>query len=346
MNDDLVGKERVLYLTDYTKRNIPLVIGGDVPLTGSVSVEELGDVQYAAFTDSEGINDIDFIAANVRKGDVVHTNYSYDEFGNETYDAYLVEEVINGQVLRLSAAVNSVVPSVVPVRYEIWRNRTNTELADVIANTEGIQDYRVRYIRVDNADTMVDPIGPAAALVGLIASVVPHQGVTWYPLTGWSADTWEPVFSNAELNHMASNGVLIITRHADGYVCARHAVTTAKMPVVGKTETTLDTMMFEEMYIRNALLIKKEFRRAFGGFIGVTNVSEATIQQIYANIQAVSDWLQNSSDYPHLGGRITGPIENLIVRQHAFLKDRVIASGLVRGAVPLNQLEFDVYNSL
>ena len=65
----------------------------------------------------------------------------------------------------------------------------------------------------------------------IIGSVVPHQGVSWCPLAGFNADQWTGRFSTAQLNHMAGNGVLLITKHADGYICARHAVTTSKSPL-------------------------------------------------------------------------------------------------------------------
>jgi hypothetical protein len=138
--------------------------------------------------------------------------------------------------------------------------------------------------------------------------------------------------------------VLLLTKHADDYICARHAVTTSKSPLSSNPRTSLTLKMTEEMFVRNALLVKKEFRKVVKkGFIGVTNNSAGTRLAIQANIEMVADELKNDVDYPRLGGRITeGPID-LVIRTHSLFDDRLIASGRVIGPVPLNSFEWDLF---
>jgi hypothetical protein len=338
MNQAEVAKERVLYLLDYTRNTMLLAQGTeDVPYEGSLSIEEdTSGLAYAAFTSETA--EVDFLAWGVRRGDIIRTHFDYDLSGQITSADYTIAEIINSSTVRLTGNPGDY--SIDPTRavFEIWRNMTIAEQREVIADTAGIQDMLVRYILVDTADKALDVIGPAATLVGLIGSVVSHQGVSWYPLAGWTADGWQGKFSNADLNHMAGNGVLIITRHADGYIAARHAVTTAKSPPAGVAETSLDKKMSEEMFIRNAILVKKAFRSVLHGFVGITNVSAGTLKQIEANLYSAAKQLMRADAYPHLGGQITSDLQDLNIRPHDMFRDQAIVEFRVEGPFALNVL--------
>jgi hypothetical protein len=343
MNVDETAKERVLYLISNDQREMSILTDyyGN-PVLGQLSIETgVGASRYVAYTSATV--GVDFIESGVRKGDIVRTNYDFDISGRTVWKEYEIEEVINANTLRLTTAVDSVTADEIPLSYEIWRTQTNAEFADTIAETGGFQDMLVRYIYTDNADPKFDQIAPASALVGLIGSVVPHQGVSWYPLTGFTGDNWVGKFSNQQLNHMGGNGVLLITRQQDGTIAARHAVTTNKAPLAGTPETSLSTKMSEEMFVRNALLVKKEFRSVLHGIVGVTNNVSQTLLDIEARLEAQADFLKNAEEYPLLGGRVTSGPKNLQVQKHAIFKDAMWAEFTVEGPFPLNRLDCRIF---
>jgi hypothetical protein len=343
MNVDETAKERVLYLISNDQRTLPVITDyyGNTVL-GQLSIEtSVGESKYVAYTSKT--NGIDFIAYGVRSGDVVRTNYDFDLAGQIVWTEYIVEEVVNADTLRLTAKTDSVVVDEIPLAYEIWRTQSNAEFAETIAETGGFQDMLVRYIYTDNADPNFDQVAPASALVGLIGSVVSHQGVSWYPLTGFTSDNWIGRFSNSQLNHMGGNGVLLITRQQDGSIAARHAVTTNKAPLAGNPETALTLKMSEEMFVRNALLIKKEFRSVLLGIVGVSNNVSQTHLEIKARIEVKAKLLKEDTNYPMLGGRIVdGPI-NLKVEKHALFADALWVQFTVTGPMPLNRLDCRIF---
>jgi uncharacterized protein YbjQ (UPF0145 family) len=343
MNVDETAKERVLYLisNDQQVHEVLTDYFGN-PVLGQLSVEQgIGSSRYVAYTNKTA--GVDFITSGIRAGDIIRTNYDFDLNGQTIWKEYAVEEVINADTLRLTSSVDSVVVDEVPLAYEIWRVQTNDEFADSIANTDGFQDMLVRYLYTDNAAEGFDQVAPAAALVGLIGSVVPHQGVSWYPLSGFPSDNWVGRFSNAQLNHMGGNGVLLITRQQDGTIAARHAVTTAKAPLASEPETSLSLKMSEEMFVRNALLLKKEFRSVLKGITGVTNNVPQTQLEVSSRIEVKAIFLKDDTNYPLLGGRIAdGPI-NLKVAKHQLFKDSMWVSFEVTGQVPLNRLECRIF---
>ena len=343
-NQDEVAKERVLYLIGHDQETRAILTEHfGQPVAGRLGIEtSVGSSRYAAY--AVMTPGIDFTEIGIQPGDTIRTNFDFDLAGRETWTEYRIAEVVNAQTLRLDVDLQSVANDQVSMAFEIWRKQSNNDYADAIAETGGYDDMLVRYIFVDNADPAYSPIGPAAALVGRIGAVVPHQGVSWYPLEGIPTDGWINRFSNSQLNHMAGNGVLLLTKHADDYICARHAVTTSKSPLSSNPRTSLTLKMTEEMFVRNALLVKKEFRKVVKkGFVGISNNSVGTRLAIQANIEMVADELKNDTDYPRLGGRITeGPID-LVIRTHKLFPDRLVASGRVVGPVPLNSFEWDLF---
>jgi hypothetical protein len=342
MNDPEMARERVLYLVSNDVRTSSIVTEHQKDIiSGRMRIVQatLGS-QYLAW---EAMTDgVDFTNLGVKTGDTLRTYYDFDASGNTIWHEFTVDSVINSKTLRLVEPVSMASADPVDHKFEVWRTQTNTEFADSIANTGSFQDYLVRYIYTDNASPDFDQYTTASALVGLIASVVPHQGVSWYPLTGFSIDTWKTQFSRTQLDHMAGNGVLLITPHRDGYLCARHAVTTNKAPLAGNERDNLNLKLTEEMYIRNMLLLKKEFRNAITGVIGISNNVPEARARLHHNITMVAESMMASVDYPMLGGRITG-MTNLQVRPHAVLADHVWIRLDITGPVPLNAISMDIY---
>jgi hypothetical protein len=101
--------------------------------------------------------------------------------------------------------------------------------------------------------------------------------------------------------------------------------------------------MSEEMYIRNALLLKKEFRNALRGFVGVTNLVPGTIAAIEANLTATANYLKTDNEYPSLGGRITSDLQDVNIRQHVFHRDTLVVSFKVECPFALNALDCTIF---
>jgi hypothetical protein len=348
MNDKYVGKERRLYLMSNDQRTVKLADSiGEIKLKGKISVDSQNEAEYVAFNvdDDDAFNDFSFIDLGLREGDIIRAHYYYDTQGELQYDEYVIEDVINASSVRLKIAVGKVQTDDITQTFEVWRNQTNREYSRKIAEVSGYQSELLLYIKSDNAQPGYSPLSGAAYLVGLIGAVVPHQGVTWYPFDGFSADEWIGEFSSDDLNFMAGNGVSLITRHSDGYVCVRHAVTANKYPVAGKAISDLDLKLCEEMYGRNALLCKKEFREVFrNGYIGVTNVTDSTLDSLAVALHRVADYLAISQDVPNLGGRIEKDSFHILqLRRNEVLRDEVICEIECRGPFPMNRLEATLY---
>jgi hypothetical protein len=342
-NQDEVARERVLYLAsgDIPTKAILTDYFGNIAL-GKLTVEQsVGTSSYLAYSiETEGV---DFNKLGLRPGDEIRTRFDYDAAGNEIYTTYKVDSVINSGMVRLVGKTDGVNEDQIPLRFEIWRTETNDEFADSIANTANCSGYLVRYIRADNANPDFDQIQAAAGLIGLIGSVVPHQGVSWYEIPGLTADNWVPQFSKTQLDHMAGNGVLLIVE-MDGVLVARHAVTANKSPLVSDVRTNLNAKLCEEMWIRNMLLLKKEFRAVVRrGYVGVTNMVAGTYSSLQQALESRAALLENSVNYPQLGGRITGGLTDLILQPHAILADHLWVSFHVEGPLPMNGLDMTIY---
>jgi hypothetical protein len=346
MNGEEVAKERVLYLVSNDPETIPILQSYEnETIQGMTSVaQSVGTSRYVAFTCTN--NNVDFIAAGIKAGDVIRTDYDIDYEGVTVWKEYTITEVINASEVRVDLDPVTTEYSQAALSFEVWRNQTATDLADSIANTAGIADKLVRYIYTDNADPDFDQITTAAALVGLIGSVVPHQGVSWYPLTGFDAENWSGRFSYQQLNHMGGNGVLLITRNTSygtPFIAARHSVTTNKYPYAGSPMTNLTLKLNEEMFIRNALLILKEFRASCKDLIGVTNNVAGTDDVIMFNLNVTGTRLQNDSDYKTLGGRITTGPNDIQIRSSLLLKDQKIVTFNCELPFPFNDGDFTLY---
>jgi len=72
--------------------------------------------------------------------------------------------------------------------------------------------------------------------------------------------------------------------------------------------------------------------------IGVSNVNDGTMTQIYANILAKGEQLRNDSQYPNLGGRIVQGPDDVVVKR-GLLADEVVATFSFTGALPMNRFD-------
>jgi hypothetical protein len=272
-----------------------------------------------------------FITNDVRPGDIVRYNFSVDQFGEEQYEEYVVDQVLSENSLLLYTGADAAVT--VPQRFEIWHNRNRNEIAEDIAQQAGsLSNRRVCAVwpdQVGEAGITQPGYYLAAALAGLVSGVVPHQPLTNVEVAGFDDFTRSyKYFNETQLNRMAEAGVWIVTEDRDGTPHTRHALTT----------DNLDLNRREEMIRRNVDSMSYLFLRRLRPFIGRTNVQPGMIRRLSYEVSAIIKFLSNNGFTEELGSQlISGEIRKLQV--HPLLKDRIeIVLDLVVPA-PLNNIE-------
>jgi hypothetical protein len=272
-----------------------------------------------------------FITNDVRPGDIVRYNFSVDQYGEEQYEEYVVDQVLSENSLLLFTGADAAVTQ--PQRVEIYHNRNRNEIADDIAQQAGsLSNRRVCAVwpdQVGEGGTVQPGYYLAAALAGLVSGVVPHQPLTNVEVAGFDDFTRSyKYFNETQLNRMAEAGVWIVTEDRDGTPFSRHALTT----------DNLDLNRREEMIRRNVDSMSYLFLRRLRPFIGRTNVQPGMVRRLKFEVEAIINFLSNNGNTEELGSQlISGEIRKLQV--HPLLKDRIeIVLDLVVPA-PLNNIE-------
>lgn len=319
---------------DVTTKNIvssTLSTDGETVLATITDDPDTDGTQYTLVT--VPASNSNFISNHVTPGDIVRIQYTGDGFGGTVYSSYVVARVLSEESLLLTAGPDAALDT--PQKLEIWRNLDATSEAAAIGLQAGaFGDHRVRMVWPSTAEAdgySVDGIFVAAALAGLRAGVVPHQGLTRLPLAGFtSVNATSQKFNKAQLDSMAASGVLIVMQDLQvGTIFARHAVTTGP--------TTLDTYR-EEMYISNADSISYRFKEEFEPFIGITNVTPSLLLVLRDVAKTTINVLKGELFTTLLGGQlISGTVVQ--IAQHALLRDRVVAILSLRLPFATNNIE-------
>jgi hypothetical protein len=295
------------------------LISDDPTATGS---------QYTLLTVPDGNSD--FITNQVRPGDIVRANYGINN-GVETFDEYIIDEVINEDSLRLMSGPDA--PISVPEKIEVWRFLSKDEIAADLAKQAGsFSSRRVKAVwpdTVGSAGVLQEGYYLAAALAGLRSGVVPHQGLTNVQVQGFDDLSRTTDFlGGAQLNTMAGAGTWIVTQAPDGTVYNRHALTT----------DNTDVNSSEEMITSNLDSISYTFSNRLAPYIGRMNVTPSALLILGTEIDATIDFLKSNGYVARLGGQLVdGTI--LSLQPHAILADRVVAVIDVTLPYPLNNLE-------
>lgn len=271
-----------------------------------------------------------FVTNGVRAGDIVRAVYAGDGFGGTAYSEYVVDRVDTEDQLTLltgpAAAVNTA------SKIEIWRNLTATEEAQAVAvNAGSWGNRRVMAVwpdTIETSGTVQEGYHLCAALAGLASGVVPQQGLTNVEISGFTnVRRTTGKFNKSQLNTMAQAGVWIVTQDVTtGKIFTRHAVTT------GDTAILQDR---EEMLVRNVDSISYRYKEHFAPFIGVTNVTPATIDLLEMEVASLNEVLKTEKATSRLGGQI---IEAVIasIQQSPLYADRVDLVLNVTAPYPLN----------
>ena len=269
---------------------------------------------------------------DVAAGDILRCNYQGDGFGNETYEEYIVDAVLNEEELRLhtgpAVAIN------IASKIEIWKTLNKTEQATALALKPGLWSTRRAYLvwpdEIGNANEVVPGYFLCCSLAGLRSSSLPHRPLTNVEIIGWD-DLSKTVdyFTNAQLNTMAASGYWIVTQDPnDGQVFTRHQLST----------DNLDLNRREQSVTTNVDSISYTFLRRLAAYIGRANVTPTMISIIEGEILSILDYYSNFIPVAILGPQIIS-YEIQTLEQHALLKDRILAIIPIEVPYPLNNIE-------
>jgi len=254
-----------------------------------------------------------FVSSGVKAGDVVRIGYEFDAYDNEIYETYAVDAVVSETELRLLTVPD--LPQDVDLKFEVWYNLTDSQLANAIAAEAGEHaNRRIRLLWGENPRTSGIASIPmsvlAAAAAGQRASAAPHQPLTNVELDGIVVDV--PRFGRQNLDVMAGGG-------------GGGGPQEPKKPGHNRT-TNLDH-------------ISRDYRSALAGFYGRGNVSDEMLGLIDAHISKTTGSITSRTYSALLGPQIQG-IEEQQVRRDPAVRDRVLV--VIRPLLPYPLNELDV----
>ena len=326
------GRWRVCWLNSENPET-QMVVGGTTadPVMASIYEDpaDHGEIKTLECTDGQ------FLTKGVRAGDIVRFNYRSDGFDDTwAWDEGIVDRVISQDVLKLYRGVAQ--ETVIPIKFEIWRNLESREMAQAYANISSkYYNRRVRHIWPAIATIASEEVPGYYLCCGLAAqraSVAPQQGLTNMPLNGVDAVPWSINNMTAEdLNVMAAAGTWIVTASADGgTVFTRHQLTTAQYGSLDESEDSLVTNMDSVSY---------QLLRAFENYTGKINLTQMSLLQLKAELILVMGVMQTSSD-PMIGPQVVD-WELVRFEKHPYFRGRAIAEINFTGPEPFNN--FDLY---
>jgi len=259
---------------------------------------------------------VDFEELGVAAGDEVRCLYS-TAFGVETYSAFLVDAVLNGNTIRLLTGPNAAVS--VASKIEIWHPMTKDEQADdLVSQAASYGSSRVRAVWPDGFTLGGVEVGAEfvpCLPAGLRSGVVPQQGLTNVELTGPdSLPRSLGYFSQEQLERMALGGVWVLRQTTDGSISTLMATTTA----IDNANTR------EEMIVANVDSISYFMFDWMSPYVGRANATETMVAVLYNEAKAALSYLASNGATPSLGGQVGPNAAVLDCRRHAVLRDRIV----------------------
>ena len=259
--------------------------------------------EYSAVFDANVVLTSDgsqFIADGVQPGDVVRANFSVDGHGEETYDTFVVDQVVSESELRLVSGPEDATS--VEDRVEVWRNLNPQDEAEEYAGrSSGFGHRRVRHIWPPTVDTVIgdEPQVPAwaaaASLAGTRSAAAPHQPLSNVELPGISGVSYSDGFTESELDALAQSGTWVLTRSPQGGpVYTRLALTT----------DTTNLNVAQDHRTTNADSISFGFINRVKNLVGNVNITARTLEVIANEIMTVRAFFQSEARTPNLGPQL------------------------------------------
>lgn len=314
------------------------LVGNTTTLAVVADNPNVSGTQYTLMT----IPTATLLTSGVKPGDSVRFMYTADGFGGDTYSTYTVDSVLSETTLILSSGTPAAIS--VPQRVEVWHNMTKSEIvADLVAKAQGYASSRVVMVAPDivyEGGVATPGYFAAAALGGLISSVLPNQGLTQVNVQGLSgiAARTRDYFKASLLDQLSAGGVWTITADRAGNIFSRHAVTT----------DTTDLKHREEMIRRNADSISYDFAALLKPYVGRTNATQTVLDKLEYEIERLLGTYITQVLDQNLGPRlIAGEIAkdnlgNKLLRIHPLAADRIEIFLTVTFPAPANNLDLHI----
>ena len=304
-------------------------------------------------------NDAKIIKGTVAKGSVANTGTITITSGNVNLKAVALENsyipVRPGDKIIAGAAEYIVVGTTSETVAEIYAEGGVTAVtdatvkivkADSVANTiqyvgamaHKYSSRRASVVFCDGGTTIEDDrvvVVPnrflAAEIAGISSAVVPQQSITHTVIQGINkASNMYSRYTTAQLDDIASQGVLIITQDTKGTDCyIRHQLT---------TEMDKGNLYFEESCTRNLDNISYALADIVNKYIGKANVTTSALRAIKIDITAaLNEFTQNATD--DMVGPSLVDWDTLEVYQDPKFNDRVIINVNLYLPLPLNNIK-------
>lgn len=277
-----------------------------------------------------------FISAGAKAGDVVRINYSVDAWGAETYESYVVKQVLSESEVLLKTGPATAIAD--PVRFEIWKPDTAaTKVAFVKAASRALNNRRVANVWCDrgtsvvNGSTVVVPnMFLAAEIAGLRCAVLPQQGLTNTEIsTITNAPSMYLSFSQADLDEIAAEGTFVVTQDGDsGNVYIRHQLT---------TRTDSGSLYYEDSVGVNLDSISFGVKDILTGYIGKRNANNDTLVEIKKRLSLYLNDKVLTSPTNAIGPALISFTDPL-VEIDANFKDTINVFSQLTMPLPLNQI--------
>lgn len=224
-------------------------------------------------------DDLDLAVEGVQAGDIVRIQFSTDAWGDETYEEYVVKQVLGETEAILESGPAT--PVSAAIRFELWKGDYASSQRDFLnSRATALGNRRATQIWIENSRTstsdgleVVDNAFVAAYMAGLRSSLLPQQGLTRFPVEFLhSAPAMYTRYTAAILNDIAANGTFIVTQDiTGGDVYVRHQVTTA---------VSQGILYYEDSVRTNVDMVAYEIRDALRPYVGRRNANRETLIDI------------------------------------------------------------------
>lgn len=228
----------------------------------------------------------------------------------------------------------------ISVDYETFRVLDLTGIADSMALlADSYKDKRVYQVLPDQVEITLsdgDHIVPGyylcCALGGMVAGAPPHQGFTNLGITGvkqlYHSNKY---FKQSQLDKMAEYGVYIVVQDVVGALpYTRHQISTDVIALETRECSLVKNIDFSSYF----------FKRGLRRFLGIYNITPATLAAITTQVHAMIVYLTEQT-YPRIGAPlISGEIVRVV--QDDTFKDKVRVELNMKYPYPVNNIRVDL----
>lgn len=321
-----------------------------LPVSPTVGTDISTDpsVKYTMIRAVKGLNDPSpngdtQFRTDVKKGDVVRFCYHKDGWGEEVYEEYIVDKVINNNTVKIVGEIdmtyiyeNEGGTAYIPSKVEIYHVYSATELAEVVASVSKAWATR-RMLNVfptvfKNDSVQLTGEFAACAVAGRISSCEPQQPMTNLDIRGMDdIPLTYQTYSKAQLDIMAAGGTFIIAQDLPAdKVYIRHQITTAY------PDGNLNTA--ELSITKNLDSISYAFADVFAPYIGRYNITPRLLVSFESIASRLLQQLQ-TDDSVYGPQIIAEGTEILYIRQNELMKDHVDIAVRLNLPYPCNNID-------